>query len=413
MKVLYFMNHVDQGGAALALYDLIVELKKMDFPFEPIVITGRYNELNKKLSKIGVENYSSNFKNFISSYKKPYFLTHSMLCLRYAIGKRKAVRQIEKIIDFNTIDIIHTNLNRIDIGAYFSLKYNIPHVWHIREHANIYTGKILPHMVGNKEEGFSLQSIKLDPIQYMNDYIEKNENNYFVATSNSVKNAWEKKGIQNKKTIVVYDGVREELYNYKKTINESKIKMIFIGGYSFEKGQEEFIKALEYLTEDELKAICIDFYGNGEKKYIKKLKKLSKRYEEKGIVSINNYDSNISERIEHYDVGVNCSHSEGFGRTTVEYMLSGLCPLVSNIEATEEIIQNGFEGIMYKKDDSADLGEKIKYIINNKSLIELIGKRAREKAQNDFSMNNHSTKILDLYKQIYINNRGEKCTNIP
>ena len=42
MKVLYFMNHVGQGGAALALYDLIVELKnKTDI--EIVVITGKKN----------------------------------------------------------------------------------------------------------------------------------------------------------------------------------------------------------------------------------------------------------------------------------------------------------------------------------------------------------------------------------
>ena len=40
MKVLYFMNHVDQGGAALALYDLIFEIKKQP-QITPVVITGK------------------------------------------------------------------------------------------------------------------------------------------------------------------------------------------------------------------------------------------------------------------------------------------------------------------------------------------------------------------------------------
>lgn len=40
MRVLYVMNHVGQGGAALALYDLIIELKKTG-DVEAIVITGK------------------------------------------------------------------------------------------------------------------------------------------------------------------------------------------------------------------------------------------------------------------------------------------------------------------------------------------------------------------------------------
>jgi len=41
LKILYFMNHVDQGGAALALYDLIKELKDNYDDIVPIVVTGK------------------------------------------------------------------------------------------------------------------------------------------------------------------------------------------------------------------------------------------------------------------------------------------------------------------------------------------------------------------------------------
>ena len=50
------MNHADQGGAALALYDLIIEIKK-NSEIVPVVITGKNNHLNQMLSDIGIENY--------------------------------------------------------------------------------------------------------------------------------------------------------------------------------------------------------------------------------------------------------------------------------------------------------------------------------------------------------------------
>ena len=81
------MNHVDQGGAALALYDLIKELKDNYDDIVPIVVTGKKNGLNKMLEEIGVENYSAQYKNFMSSYKKPEWIYRVMLNVRYKMGQ--------------------------------------------------------------------------------------------------------------------------------------------------------------------------------------------------------------------------------------------------------------------------------------------------------------------------------------
>lgn len=68
----------------------------------------------------------------------------------------------------------------------------------------------------------------------------------------------------------------------------------------------------------------IDFYGNGSKRYIKFLKHKLDEYQLDKIVTLNNYDTNIYKKLNIYDIGCTCSKAEGFGRVTVEYMLSGL-----------------------------------------------------------------------------------------
>lgn len=82
--------------------------------------------------ELGVENYSADFKNFTSSYHSPALLWKIIFASRYNLSKKKAIRQIEKYIDFSTISIIHTNLNRIDIGAILS-KSIIFHIFGILE----------------------------------------------------------------------------------------------------------------------------------------------------------------------------------------------------------------------------------------------------------------------------------------
>ena len=381
MKILYFMNHVDQGGAALALYDLIKELKDNYDDIVPIVVTGKKNGLNKMLEEIGVENYSAQYKNFMSSYKKPEWIYRVMLNVRYKMGQYCAIKRLEKIIDFSEIDIIHSNLNRIDIGAILAQKYKIPHIWHIREHGD--------------GSDFKLTSVMRNPIRYMNSF-----NSYTSMISNSVEKVWELKGLNNKKMRLIYDGVRTELYNIETKQDNRNLKMIFMGGYDKNKGQEDLIDALKTLPEDLKRLIQIDFFGNGSEKYIKYLK--NKIYENglEKVMKINSYQHDIWKHISDYDIGLNCSHGEGFGRVTVEYMMAGLCPIASDRGATPEIIENGITGIIYDSSSSEELKNSIIWALNNRKAIRKMGIDASEFAKKEFSMSKHAREIRELYYEV-------------
>ena len=381
MKILYFMNHVDQGGAALALYDLIKELKDNYDDIVPIVVTGKKNGLNKMLEEIGVENYSAQYKNFMSSYKKPEWIYRVMLNVRYKMGQYCAIKRLEKIIDFSEIVIIHSNLNRIDIGAILAQKYKIPHIWHIREHGD--------------GSDFKLTSVMRNPIRYMNSF-----NSYTIMISNSVEKVWELKGLNNKKMRLIYDGVRTELYNIETKQDNRNLKMIFMGGYDKNKGQEDLIDALKTLPEDLKRLIQIDFFGNGSEKYIKYLK--NKIYENglEKVMKINSYQHDIWKHISDYDIGLNCSHGEGFGRVTVEYMMAGLCPIASDRGATPEIIENGITGIIYDSSSSEELKNSIIWALNNRKAIRKMGIDASEFAKKEFSMSKHAREIRELYYEV-------------
>ena len=382
MRVLYFMNHVDQGGAALALIDLIAELRKTHQDYYPIVVTGKNNRLNQVLDKMGIENYTASFKNFLSSYREPILLVRLLLVLRYEIGKFIAYKEIKKIIDFKSIDIVHSNLNRIDIGAILSKRYTIPHVWHIREHGEI---------------DFRLVSVKKNPIEYMNSF-----DSTFVAVSNSVDRLWKRRGINPDSIRIVYDGIRPELYDRVKErrINsDGRMYFVFLGGYAIEKGQEECIRAIGALPMEYLNQIKIDFYGNGSKKYLRYLNDLISKLNLNRVATLYQYKEDIWEIIPDYDVGLTCSNAEAFGRVTVEYMISGLCPIVSNTGANTEIV-NENTGIVYQKGDIDDLKNKIIFCIENRELIRDRGKTARMVAIKRFTIEKHAHSIYTLYKEL-------------
>lgn len=388
MKVLYIMNHVDHGGAALALYDLIHEFSVTRSDIECVVITSKHNKLNEALDNLGIVNYSFNFNNFMSSYHEPKKLVKFLLSQRYKRNNLIALRNIEKQIDISSFDIIHTNLNRIDIGAMLSKKYHIPHVWHIREHG---------------ETDFKLISIFDDPVTYMNSF-----KSTFIFISKSVEKAWISRGLDDKRTELIYDGVRTELYpgfeNVPNHQNE-KVKFIFLGGYCDSKGQKEAIKAISKLRDKDKEKIIVDMYGSGSKHYIKSLQQLVSKYDLDSIVNINNYDPKISKKLPLYDIGLTCSADEGFGRVTVEYMLSGLCPLVSDTGANPELVTNKVDGLIYPKGEILELRNLIQYCLHNQSTINKLKKSAYKKARDKFSMKRHAWEIANLYQRL-LRNKG-------
>lgn len=379
MKILYFMNNDGQGGAALALYDLIVELKKKE-DVEIVVVTGKKNELNKMLTDIGIENYTAKFRNFMSSSKKPEWIWKILLRLRHDLSFYIAKREIEQIIDFSTIDIIHSNLNRIDIGAYFAKKYNKKHVWHIREHA---------------KGDFELIPIYKNYISYMNSF-----DSQFIAISKSVMDIWRKRGIKNDNIRLIYDGVKVNQLQKCKEKQKDHLKIIFIGGYNGNKGQEYLIDAIATIDKEIINSLSIDFYGSGleEKKSYLEEKIKSNKLEE--IITLNSYNPDICSKIPEYDVGINCSTAEGFGRVTVEYMMAGLCVIASDQGANTELITDKETGLLYEYENEIDLANKVRYVYNNLAKCKLMGKNAKIRAIEKFSIETHSTNVYHLYQEL-------------
>lgn len=381
MKILYFMNHVSQGGAALALYDLICELKKQNNDkINIVVITGELNELNRSLNRIGVENYFAPFKNFMSSSRSPKIFWRIILIIRYWINRYMAIRKLEKVIDFEKIDIIHSNLNRVDIGNYFSKKYKIPHVWHLREFG---------------KGGFDLISVYKDSISHM---LSNCTYTTFVSISNVVNENWSSLGIKDSR--VINDGICPQMLKNISHKDNQKVSFIFVGGYTELKGQLVFLEGVSLLPVELRNKINIDFFGNGEKSYYNSLKAFIHKEHLENIVHLNDYNDQIYNLYANYDVGVNASRNEGFGRVTIEYMMAGLCPLVSNSGANPEIIDDNINGLLFVRDDKISLMKRLVWIIENRNKLNILANNARIKSLEMYTIQKHAQKVLCLYNEI-------------
>ena len=333
MRVLYFVGGNDDKYGAQILATEIVSLMQRRHEVEYCVVTGKEGRTNRKCSELGIENYTSCYK-----YSTYYPLQNPCLNVIKRTVKRimidfsdkKAIYKIEKEIDVSSFDIIHTNINRDMIGGYFSRKYDIPHVWHLQE---MY------------DSHFGLKTVRKKQLEWMNNNCDQ-----YIAISNTVANDWITHGLMPSKMNTIYNGI--QLDNYKQRQISAKdsqaIRFVMAGVVCKEKGQEQLIDAIASLPMSIQHRIEIDFYGGGKEEYLNYLIEKVSKYKLDKQISFMGYRDNISEVLYKYDVGVNCSKGEGFGLSTVEFMASRLCVLVSNCGANTELIHDQQNGLVFE-----------------------------------------------------------------
>lgn len=378
LRVVYVADQSVNGGASEALLEIVCGLRDLGL-VDPVVMTAFNGAIEERLKEKNIPFVRTFHRQFAYDLPGIGFEKNIFKCLRpiyyilYKICNIVAISRAEIKINWNEVDLVHTNVNRNDIGGILAKKHNIPHIWHLREH-------------GNKD--FELRFNKIYPFRYMNLLTTK-----FIAISDSVAKEWINKGIDANKIVKIYNG--NNLTRFKEHIfqHDEKLKIVMMGAICPAKGQNILLEAVSLLPQYVRNNIIIDFYGNGSRKYIDSLKKYC-LINGMTSVSFNQY-SNMNDILGLYDIGVNCSKNEGFGRATVEYMATGLCTLAFNSGATPELIMNEEDGFLFKS--STELCEIIKELYLDRDKLEKITRNGMKTAKKRFNINDYLYNIYSLY----------------
>ena len=84
-----------------------------------------------------------------------------------------------------------------------------------------------------------------------------------------------------------------------------------------------------------------------------------------------------------------------------EAMGAGKVLVTSSVRALEEIVQDGVTGLVFEKDNAADLAEKLELVLLDSALRKKIGANANKWVQENHSWNVISERVTDIYKQIW------------
>ncbi len=384
MKVVYIADIGIEGGATKSLVELVDTMKK-EHGVEPIVLTSGYNRLNELLNADGIENYAVGHGAFlqgapVAAWKKP--IKWGIFALSYYLHYASSIRKALRLIDWKSVDLIHTNVARDDLGMELSKRTGVPNLCHIREFAEL---------------DFNCWSYRPRYVKYL-----AQNTNGFIAISEAVKRYWIAKGIPENKIEVIYNGVdcqKIQPADHRKWADESIVKMVIVGGVIPNKGQYQAIEALCMLPESIRPYFRLDVIGGITKAYQRKLTEPLRKRGMENQVRFLGACSDVYDRLKDYQIGLMCSKAEGFGRVTVEYMHAGLLVIASDTGANPELIQDRRTGLLYHRDDVKTLAQKMVYAWEHKDETAEIADRGKKEAAK-YTKEKNAEEIFAQYRKM-------------
>lgn len=87
------------------------------------------------------------------------------------------------------------------------------------------------------------------------------------------------------------------------------------------------------------------------------------------------------------------SRSEAMGRVLLEAMASGKAVVASRAGGIPEVVENGSTGLLFENENVADLEEKLRMLLSNRSMRQAMGDAGRKRVETFFS----EEKYFDLF----------------
>lgn len=280
-------------------------------------------------------------------------------------------------------NIVITNTITTCVGAFAANLLRRPHVWYIREFG--YEDHGLHFHLGSKLSHWLMDRLS----------------SVFIANSQSIAHKYQRY-LTPSKLKLVYQPVilNKALFDEQlSTDHIAKIKCILVGSIRNGKRQEDAVRAIANLVRKG-KSVELNIIGEGDQKYKEYLFKIINENKIEKNVKFSGYVENPLPFIKNSDVLLMCSKSEAFGRVTIEAMKAGKPVIGARSGGTAELIQEGFNGLLYEPLNYKDLANKIEYFCENPELAKQMGKNAQQWATKRFNQARYGQEIMSILEPL-------------
>lgn len=137
-----------------------------------------------------------------------------------------------------------------------------------------------------------------------------------------------------------------------------------------------------------------------------RLKELSSSLELNEMVRFFGFSERVIQLLPAFHIGFLPSHWEGLANNLREYMMAGLCPFVSDLPGSTEVVIAGRNGYVHRTGDSASIAAGIRNALANPRDVERFGRQASLDAEEFFGMDASTRKMEELFQEMKV--RGWK-----
>lgn len=197
------------------------------------------------------------------------------------------------------------------------------------------------------------------------------------------------------KNVVVYNGVDLNLFKVDK-IKDDSLHFAFMARLDEQKNPLEFIRAVKLVTQHcSRENIKFTLAGDGELN-----SECKALIHELGLENVINMPGWILDKDKFYNsVDVICQPSrwEAFGLVFVEAACFNIPSISKPIEGIPEVVRHGETGILYTGGEK-ELSEAIISLVENKSMVRILGENARSFAYANFTKEKMVTEYCRIYQ---------------
>ena len=177
-------------------------------------------------------------------------------------------------------------------------------------------------------------------------------------------------------------------------------KLVFavLGKVQSIKGQDIFLEAVSLMHEDKRNQCEFWVVGNRETKFAVDLEKKATKYENFKILG--EFDrAGMNELFAKISVVVTPSRADMMPTANVEAMLHGIPCIISENAGTALFITGGEDGLIVKSNDAQDLAEKMEWMVDNRSLLAIMGKKSHAIFERNFTMKVFERNVLAIMEK--------------
>lgn len=227
---------------------------------------------------------------------------------------------------------------------------------------------------------------------------------YFVANSTAAKlDVTRYLNIKEDSRVLAFGHL---LHDPQLSCEVSSRNLVCVARLAEDKGQDTLIRAVSLLVPD-YPDLSVEFIGDGIKRqeYEQLVRELNLQQHCVFVGRIDN--RKVLQKMASAYALVLPSLSEAYGLVNVEAMSVGTPVVASNVGGIPDIVRDGIDGLLFAPGDHHALADKLKRLLSSRDMRDEMGRNARQRFVERFSMDTNIGKLADWFEHIVATERSK------